>query len=113
MLASDVLAVTSVARELAREVIDPPGARALWPVATVARLAAIGWLPPRIREAYGFSWDLDDAGTLMAWCRRIRTARRLVPDGWPDGPWRESEQTARNHCASPALATVYDLASRH
>ncbi len=82
MLASDVLAVTTVARELAREVIDPPGARALWPVATVARLAAIGWLPPRLRAAYGFSWDLDDEARLMAWCRRLRTARRFVPDSW-------------------------------
>jgi uncharacterized protein (DUF2236 family) len=75
----DVLAVTSVARELAREVIDPPGARALWPATTVTRLATIGWLPPRIRAAYGFPWTADDAAKLAAWCKRIRIARRYLP----------------------------------
>ena len=80
VLASDVLAVTSVAREVAREVIDPPGARALWPAATVTRLASIGWLPPRIRDAYGFTWTSGDAARLNAWCGRIRTARRFLPD---------------------------------
>jgi uncharacterized protein (DUF2236 family) len=83
---SDVLAVTSMARELAREVIDPPGARALWPAATIARLASIGWLPPRIRAAYGFSWTAHDAAQLETWCRRIRRARRIVPDRW--ARWR-------------------------
>jgi uncharacterized protein (DUF2236 family) len=77
---SDVLAVTSRARELAREVIDPPGVRVLWPASTVARLASIGWLPPRIRAAYGFAWNSRDQARLAAWCWRIRTARRLIPD---------------------------------
>jgi uncharacterized protein (DUF2236 family) len=82
VLDSDTLAVTSIARDLAREVIDPPGVKALWPAATVARLATIGWLPPRVRAAYGFSWSPGDDARLTAWCRRIRTARRLVPDRW-------------------------------
>jgi uncharacterized protein (DUF2236 family) len=80
VLDGDVLAVTKVARELARDVIDPPGARALWPAATVARLVSVGWLPPRIRAAYGFSWTANDEARLQAWCRRIRRARRYLPD---------------------------------
>jgi uncharacterized protein (DUF2236 family) len=79
---SNVLVVTSRARELAREVIAPPGSTALWPASTVARLATVGWLPPRIRAAYGFSWAPHDQSRLTAWCRRIRAARRLVPDRW-------------------------------
>ena len=82
MLDSGVLVVTSRARELAREVIAPPGSMALWPASTVARLASVGWLPPRIRAAYGFSWAPHDQARLTAWCRRIRAARRLVPDRW-------------------------------
>jgi uncharacterized protein (DUF2236 family) len=82
MLQSDTLAVTSSARALAREVIEPPGATALWPAATISRLATIGWLPPRIRAEYGFAWDAKDEARLTAWCRRIRAARRIVPDRW-------------------------------
>jgi uncharacterized protein (DUF2236 family) len=80
ILESETLAVTSAARALAREIVEPPGAAALWPAATVSRLATIGWLPPRLRVEYGFSWDVDDEARLAAWCRRIRAARRVVPD---------------------------------
>jgi len=46
ILDSDVLSVTSVAREVAHEVIEPPGARALWPATTVTRLVtARGYIP--------------------------------------------------------------------
>lgn len=85
-LESDTLAVTSAARAIAREVIEPPGATALWPAATISRLATIGWLPPRIRAEYGFAWGPRDDARLTAWCRRVRTARRFVPDRlarWP------------------------------
>jgi uncharacterized protein (DUF2236 family) len=82
VLESDLLAVTPAARELAREVIEPPGAKMLWPAATISRLASIGWLPPRIRAEYGFSWGPEDEVRLSAWCRQIRTARRFVPDRW-------------------------------
>ena len=80
ILDSDVLSVTSVAREVAHEVIEPPGARALWPATMVTRLVTIGWLPPRIREAYGFPWTNEDARKLARWCRRIRTARGHMPN---------------------------------
>jgi len=82
MLESDTLAVTSAARALAREVIEPPGATALWPAATVSRLATIGWLPARIRAEYGFAWGPKDDARLTAWCSRMRAARRIVPDRW-------------------------------
>jgi uncharacterized protein (DUF2236 family) len=80
MLESQTLAVTSTARELAHEVIEPSASNALWPLSAVARLASIGWLPPRIRLAYGFSWDEQDDRRLDAWCRRLRHVRRLTPD---------------------------------
>ena len=93
MLEGPTIAVTSAARELAREVIEPPGSYALWPVSSVARLASIGWLPPRIRTAYGFSWDDEDDRRLKAWCRRVRFVRRLTPD-WL-AQWPAARRSAR------------------
>jgi uncharacterized protein (DUF2236 family) len=86
MLDSGAIAVTATARELAREVVTPVGGRLLWPWSGVPPLAAIGWLPPAIREAYGFPWDDRQAARLDRWCRRIRAVRRVTPDRiarWP------------------------------
>jgi uncharacterized protein (DUF2236 family) len=86
MLASGAIAVTPAARALAREVVAPPFGRMLWPASHVNRLAAIGLLPPALREAYGFSWTARDRRSLDAWAARIRQLRRLCPDRlalWP------------------------------
>jgi len=86
MLEGRTLAVTSAARELAHEVIEPPASDALWPLSAISRLASIGWLPPSLRAAYGFSWDEQDDRRLDAWCRRVRFVRHLTPDRlaqWP------------------------------
>ncbi len=93
MLEGPTIAVTSTARELAREVIEPPASDALWPVSAMARLASIGWLPPRIRSAYGFQWDDEDDRRLDAWCRRVRFMRQLTPD-WL-AQWPAARRSAR------------------
>jgi uncharacterized protein (DUF2236 family) len=74
------IAVTDTARELAREVVAPPFSRALWPASRVTRLATIGLLQPRVREAYGFRWTAEDERALTRWAQRIRAYRRVCPD---------------------------------
>lgn len=80
MLAAGAIAITPVARELAREVVAPPFWRMLWPAGYVNRLTTIGLLPPRVREAYGFDWSPRDDRALARWAARIRTSRRFTPD---------------------------------
>jgi uncharacterized protein (DUF2236 family) len=52
-----VIVVTETARALAREVVYPRTFAVARPLVWLMRLAAIGLLPPAIREAYGFPWD--------------------------------------------------------
>jgi uncharacterized protein (DUF2236 family) len=60
MLASDQIVVSDTARHLARELLHPPGVRWLGPVAWLYRVTAIAFLPPTIRQAYGFRWGARD-----------------------------------------------------
>lgn len=80
MVATGAIAVTPVARELAREVVAPPFWRLLWPAGRVNRLTTIGLLPPRLREAYGFDWSSREERALARWAATIRAARRFTPD---------------------------------
>ena len=50
------IAVTDTARGLARHVLAPRGSWPLRPFLALARLPAVGLLPPAIRHAYGFEW---------------------------------------------------------
>jgi uncharacterized protein (DUF2236 family) len=79
MFSNGSIAVTAVAREMARDVIAPPYGRAVWPASRVNRLATIGLLPQSLRDGYGFSWTADDERSLQAWARRIRAVRRVCP----------------------------------
>jgi uncharacterized protein (DUF2236 family) len=86
MAESGALAVTTDARALAREIVWPRGARALWPASHLHRLTTVGLLPADLREAYGFEWGGADDRALQRWDRLIRTSRRLMPDAialWP------------------------------
>jgi uncharacterized protein (DUF2236 family) len=75
-LESGEIAVGAVARRLARQVLDPPLPSFARPVFALARLPAIGLLPPAIREAYGFDWTPRQERAL----RRIAAAsRRILP----------------------------------
>ena len=73
MLASDALAVTPVAREIAKAVLEPAAAIS---DARRLRLITTGLLPPRLREAFGLSWDEVSAARLEALSASVRGLRR-------------------------------------
>jgi uncharacterized protein (DUF2236 family) len=79
VMASGVLHVGDEARALAAAILRPPLRRIVPPMARLHRLTTIGWLPPSIREAYGFPWSDADTRALDAWTRRLRTVSRRAP----------------------------------
>ncbi len=78
MLVSEI-AVTDTARTLAREIVYPPALRIAGPAIWLVRLPSIGSLPPRIREAYGFSWRPQDDRMLRLSARLVRNVLPLAP----------------------------------
>lgn len=81
------IAVGRQARDLASAVLEPPMARVIAPVAATNRLVTAGWLPPQIREQYGFVWDETRERRLRTVVHVIRGARRLMPPAlarWPE-----------------------------
>lgn len=78
MLAGPRLAVTEAARRLAAELFRPIPWVA-WPVMALARLPAIGLLPPRLRADYSFPWSPRHESALRAFGRVLRTAVALAP----------------------------------
>ena len=72
MLASDALAVSGAAREIAAAVLDPP---VRLPVTGVVRLVTAGLLPPRLREAFGLAWDAGRERRLADLCASARALR--------------------------------------
>jgi uncharacterized protein (DUF2236 family) len=81
MHASGRIAVSTQARELARELLAPS---LLSVVAAPARwaneLIAIGLLPPRLRQQYGFAWSADREQSLQSTLLLLRAARHAAPD---------------------------------
>jgi len=85
MLAGPDLAVTEAARRLAGELFTPVP-RVAWPLMALARLSAIGLLPPRLRAGYGFTWSPRQDSALRVSARAIRAALGLAPTPlrhWP------------------------------
>ncbi len=78
-LGSGALTITDTARTLARAVVNPPLRSMTGPLGRVHALAAVGDLPPAIRDAYGFRWTASDAGSLEAWSRRLQAYSRSAP----------------------------------
>jgi uncharacterized protein (DUF2236 family) len=76
MLASDALAVTDAAREIAAAVLDPP---LRLPTTGVVRLVTAGLLPPRLREEFGLRWDASREARLEALCASARALRAGAP----------------------------------
>jgi uncharacterized protein (DUF2236 family) len=77
MLNNDALAATLAAHAVARAVLRMPVPFVLRPAFALGGEATIGWLPERLREIYGLTWDdrrqrLLDAG--MAGLRRVLPA---------------------------------------
>ena len=96
MVASGDIAVTDTARALAREVFLPRGSWPLRPVLALARLPAVGLLPPAIREAYGFAWTTRHERRLTALSALVRHALPLaspVLRYWPAARRAETRET--------------------
>jgi uncharacterized protein (DUF2236 family) len=79
MLSSHVIAVTDTARSLARSVIYPPAPVVMRPMLALMRLAAIGLLPPTIRQDYGFPWSTRKPALLRLSASVIRHVLPLAP----------------------------------
>ena len=80
MRASGALQVGRDARRVARDLLEPvlplSMGRVLAPVLWLARLPAVGLLPPEIRAEYGFAWTRRHALALRALSAVLR---RMVP----------------------------------
>jgi uncharacterized protein (DUF2236 family) len=73
MLASDSLAVTPAAREIAAGVLAPAAAIS---DSRRLRLITVGLLPQHLREAFGLAWDDASAARLDALSASVRGLRR-------------------------------------
>lgn len=87
MLASDGLALLPEAREVAAQVLHMPVPRAVRPAFALAEQATIGLLPPRLRDAYGFTWDTRRQRLLDVGCASVRAALPLMPSSVRYVPW--------------------------
>ena len=102
MLASGDVAVTGVARSLAREVLSPPAPPAAWPLLHLFRLTTAGLLPPAIRRDYGLAWDRRRAAELALVAGLVRRLQPTLPAParhWPAA--RAAEQRARPGAPAP------------
>lgn len=94
MFASETLHVTGTARRLADVLLSPR----LGPfnfLFSPARVITIGWLPPAIREAYGFAWRPRDAAALERWVRFIKRLRAWTPRLMRE--WPQARRTESRH----------------
>ncbi len=85
-LAGDEIAVSEAARALARHIVDPPLPRPFRPLLRLARLPAVGLLPPPLRAAYGFAWTLGHERALRVVAAASRRTLPLLPSilrHWP------------------------------
>ncbi|HEY8550240.1 MAG TPA: oxygenase MpaB family protein [Vicinamibacterales bacterium] len=97
MVRSGRLQVTHAARRIARDLLDPPLGWATGPLRPLVRRLSVGWLPPEIREAYGFTWTERDEARLARNIARVRRLRARTPSRlarWPEArnvpPWPDA-----------------------
>lgn len=98
MLAGDQIVVTDTARRLAREVLSLGLPRIARPLATAARLPAVGMLPGAIRHAYGLPWTAWHERALTAVAAGTRRSLPLLPSrlrAWPAA--RRAARRVRSH----------------
>jgi uncharacterized protein (DUF2236 family) len=79
VLASDVLAVGTQARELAGTILVPPLALLTGPMGWASRLITIGLLPDQVRTKYGWDWDRTDGRRLRRVLSMLKRVRRRLP----------------------------------
>jgi uncharacterized protein (DUF2236 family) len=87
MYASQSIAVSAQARDLASAVLAPPFAPFVAPAAWINRAVTVGLLPPHIRREYGFSWSASQKRTLRRLTAALRALRRVTPSAialWPE-----------------------------
>lgn len=83
---SGVLAAGADARIVAGALVHGTLSPITRPVAWGNRLITVGWLPPAIREAYGFTWHPADERRLARALGAIKRLRRITPASvarWP------------------------------
>jgi uncharacterized protein (DUF2236 family) len=78
MYAGGEIAVGDTARRLARGLLAPPFP-GLGPLASLLHLPSVGLLPPRVREAYGLSWNPRREALLHASAAGLRGLLRVSP----------------------------------
>ena len=107
MLASDQIVVTDTARRLARELLNPPGLRWLGPLAWLYRVVAIAFVPPAIRQAYGFRWAGRDRMAERVVAAVVRGALPWLPSRirhWPAArAARRARQARAESLVNPVL----------
>jgi uncharacterized protein (DUF2236 family) len=79
IVASDRLVVTDVAREVADLIRGGPVPFHLKPVWRFIAFAAVGTLPPPVRELYGFRWGPIRHRVLGSIFRLLRLVRPMLP----------------------------------
>jgi uncharacterized protein (DUF2236 family) len=86
MLASDEIAVTDTARDLADEIVSRGLPWPVRPLLALAGLPTVGLLPASIREAYGFGWTPRQERALRLLSAATRCSLPLLPSllrHWP------------------------------
>ncbi len=94
MLAGPEISVTDTARALAQLVVNPPLAWPLRPMLALARLPAVGLLPPAIRAAYGFAWSPGRERALRLFAATARLTLPVVPSLVRDWPAARAKRQA-------------------
>jgi uncharacterized protein (DUF2236 family) len=79
VVASDRLLITDVATELADLVRGGPVPLHLKPIWRFIAFAAVGTLPPRVRELYGYRWGRVRSAMLGASLGFLRLVRPILP----------------------------------
>jgi uncharacterized protein (DUF2236 family) len=104
MLRSPEITVGPQARALAAAVLAPPIRALLWPGLTVNRLVAVGTLPARVRDEYGFAWTPREARRLARVTAAVRASRRVPLSlvwQWPEARRRSPRAAPRRHRRTP------------
>jgi len=110
MLAGGEIVVTESARVLGREVVNPSGFGIGRPLLALARLPAVGLLPPAIRQAYGFAWTDRRERALVVLGAISRRVVPLLPSAlryWPVARAARARHWRARHLAARPAESVH------
>ena len=100
MLASDALAITPEAREVAAIVMHMPAPWVTRPAFLAAEQLTIGLLPPRIRALYDYTWDPRRQKLLELSAAGSRHVLPLLPSLLREVPWARAARRRTQRQAS-------------